>query len=463
MDLSDIQGLVFYGYRSQPLARYYFATFGDEAEPRAWLSRVFARVSSAHKRERDEATRFNVAFTASGLSRLGLGEQTLFEFPREFTQGMSHPERSIALGDYGEDAPETWEIGGPRGPRLDALVMLFCRDEAELGASHEELTSKLETYGISAQYLDAYLPGDGKEHFGFTDAITNPVVKGGPVKHDKNPFDPRIRAGEILLGYKNGYGRYPSSPTVPPKRSTRELPPRTKGGSALDFGHNGSYLVFRKLEQDVEKFWRYAEERAELAGVTDRKAYAEAFAARLVGRWPDGRPLAVAPGPDDPADDLNRFGYRDEDLRGLRCPVGAHIRRTNPRDALGDDGAISLQRASRHRIMRRGRLYAEPGPAGTSRKGLAFLALNANLRRQFEFIQQTWLNNPKFGGLTHDRDPLVGRAGTDLTGDPEPRVFTRASTPFRERVIGLPSFVRVRGGGYFFLPSLRALGYLAED
>ncbi len=462
MDLGDIQGLVFYGYRRQPFARYYFATFGEDAEPKEWLSRTVHRVSSADASERRDPARLNLALTSSGLARLGLGEGSLFEFPREFTQGMSHPERSIALGDFGEDAPEAWELGGPGTARIDALVMLYCESEEQLSERHDELASQLEKYGIVAEHLDAYLPDDGKEHFGFADGITNPVIKGGPVKHDKNPFDPRVRAGEILLGYKNGYGRVPSSPTVPPKRSTRDLPPRTLGGSALDFGHNGTYLVFRKLEQDVEAFWRYAEARAALAGAPDPAAFAEQFAARIVGRWPDGRSLAVAPGPKDPVDDLNRFGYREEDARGLRCPVGAHVRRSNPRDSLGEDGAISLERTSRHRIMRRGRLYVESSPSGATRKGLAFMALNANLRRQFEFIQQTWVNNPKFGRLSCDRDPLIGRAGVELSGAAEPRVFTRALAPFRERVVGLPSFVRVRGGAYFFLPSLRALAYLAE-
>ncbi len=119
----------------------------------------------------------------------------------------------------------------------------------------------------------------------------------------------------------------------------------------------------------MEAFWKYAEARAAHAGVADPAAFAEQFAARIVGRWPDGRPLAVAPEAGDAADDLNRFGYRDEDSRGLRCPVGAHVRRGNPRDALGDDGAASLDRTSRHRIMRRGRLYVEEAESGAPKKG----------------------------------------------------------------------------------------------
>lgn len=458
MELWDIQGLVFYGYARQPLARYYLIRFEDGAEPREWLSRLMHRVSSADSAERRDSTRINVAFTAEGLQRLGLDADTLFTFPREFTQGMAHPERSIALGDFGDDAPEHWEFGN-EASRVDALLMLYCQSAEELAERHAEMEEALARCGASHRFQDAFVPRDGKEHFGFADGLTNPVVKGGPVKHDKNPFDPKIRAGELLLGHRNAYGKLPFSPRAPLKRSTRDLPPTCDGGRAIDLGFNGSYLVVRKLEQDVQGFWRFAEEQARKAGADDVKDWAKYFAARLVGRWPNGMSLVEAPTSEDPLrDDANRFGYRELDADGRRCPLGAHVRRTNPRDALGDDGPTSLVRSNLHRLMRRGRLYEE----SDGRKGLLFMALNANLRRQFEFIQQTWINNPKFAGLCSDRDPLIGRHGYDLEGERTARIFTRAFAPVRERCVGLPSFVRVRGGGYFFLPSLRALAYLAE-
>jgi Dyp-type peroxidase family len=454
MELSDIQGLVFYGYAQQPLARYYLVSFAKDAEPQAWLSRLVHRVSSADSAERGEASRLNVAFSARGLERLGLGEETMFTFQREFHQGMAHPERSIALGDFGDDAPQHWEFGGPAGPSLDALLMLFCPTQALLDERHAEIDEALSKHGLTYTTQDAYIPADGREHFGFADGLTNPVVKGGPVKHDKNPFDPPIKAGELLLGHRNAYGKLPFTPVAPLKRSTRDLPPRKDGG--VDLGFNGTYLVVRKLEQDVKGFWAFAHEQAEKAGADDAKAWSTYFAARLVGRWPNGMPLVGSPTNQDPPADLNTFGYRELDQDGLRCPIGAHVRRTNPRDTLGEDGPTSLVRSGLHRITRRGRLYQE-----TERQGLLFIALNANLRRQFEFIQQTWINNSKFGGLCSDRDPLVGN-GYDIAGERVQRIFTRALLPVRERCVGLPSFVRMRGGGYFFLPSLRALSYLAE-
>src|SRR5687768_7804434 len=124
MELSDIQGLVFYGYARQPLARYYFINFGEAAEPREWLSRLLHRISSADGGERGDRVRLNVAFTARGLARLGLDEESITTFPREFVQGMAHPERSIALGDFGDDAPEHWDYGGTH-TEMDALLMLY--------------------------------------------------------------------------------------------------------------------------------------------------------------------------------------------------------------------------------------------------------------------------------------------------------------------------------------------------
>lgn len=467
MDLGDVQGLVFFGYRRQAFARFYFCTFVEGAQPKEWLARLFPRVSSASPRERSERVRLNLAFTASGLVRLGLSDATLLEFPVEFAQGMSHPERSQVLGDVGEDAPVHWEVGGPNAPRVDALLLLYCESREELEERHAEQLALFERFGISAPSLETYLPEDEREHFGFAFSVSQPAVKGGPRqgifrRHPKNPYNPPIELGELLLGYKNGYGRVAPSPSVPVKRLTREPPPY-RGRSALDFGKNGTFLVFRKLEQDVEGFLRFAEERAALARATDRSALAQAFAARLIGRWPDGRPLAVAPEPDSFVDDLNRFGYREHDPRGLACPLGAHVRRMNPRDSLGESGKVSLERVARHRLVRRGRLYVERAANGEIRRGLAFLALNASLRRQFEFVQSAWQNGLYCDGPSGERDPLLGGPGGEPSGASEPRVFTLQEAPFRERVVGLPRFVRVRGGAYFFLPSLSALAYLAEE
>jgi deferrochelatase/peroxidase EfeB len=148
----------------------------------------------------------------------------------------------------------------------------------------------------------------------------------------------------------------------------------------------------------------------------------------------------------------NDFGYFETDRHGLGCPIGAHVRRANPRDTLdpapGTDRSIAVNK--RHRLLRRGRNYGAPGGA----QGIHFIALGANLSRQFEFIQHSWLNDPSFNGMQAQGDPLLG-------SDPNARVFVMQRSPVRERHVDLPQFVRVRGGAYFFVPGVRALRFLA--
>jgi deferrochelatase/peroxidase EfeB len=156
----------------------------------------------------------------------------------------------------------------------------------------------------------------------------------------------------------------------------------------------------------------------------------------------------------------NEFDFAD-DPHGYGCPVGAHIRRANPRGSFSL-APVSLQRANRHRLLRRSRLYGtrverndrrSAGPDGSDR-GLLFVALNSDFERQFEFINQNWINNSGFSGLQSERDPLVGRDPT--------RRFTIPGLPARTRVEGLPPFVTVKGGEYFFLPGIDALRYLGH-
>jgi deferrochelatase/peroxidase EfeB len=166
--------------------------------------------------------------------------------------------------------------------------------------------------------------------------------------------------------------------------------------------------------------------------------------------------------------DLNDFAFREEDPHGLKCPLGAHVRRANPRDMLGLTGAGGQEDADLHRIIRRGRVYgprlaqAFPPRDDGQARGLYFMALNANLKRQFEFIQQTWINSCKFGSLSAERDPLIGKEALTPDDELEPRIFTVQGRPVRSRYEGLPKFVSLRGGGYFFLPSMRALNYLCD-
>jgi Dyp-type peroxidase family len=223
-----------------------------------------------------------------------------------------------------------------------------------------------------------------------------------------------------------------------------------------DLGRNGSYLVFRQLAQDVAKFWKFVDGAAREANV-DR----ERLAAKFVGRWKSGAPLALSPQQDNPTlSNENNFAFFEKDVHGFACPIGSHIRRSNPRDSLGPDAPTALNSANRHRILRRGRSYGhrlqDPMVDDGAKRGLHFLCLNSDIERQFEFVQQTWINNPTFGGLDGEVDPLVGNLAKSNCN------FTVQDQPLRTRVHGLSRFVTVKGGSYFFLPSIRALKYLAS-
>ncbi len=457
MDTSDIQGLVLSGYRAQPLARYFFLRFGA-GDARGFLGELLNRVSSASRDEREEDRRLNVALTALGLAALGLDEESLATFPRELRQGMAHPERSAALGDVGPDGPEHWQVGGPGAQGIDGVVFAYAESEEALDEETELVEAALERHRVSAQSEDVYLPGDGREHFGFADARTNPRLARFSLRPDPNPFDPRVPLGELVLGYRNARGVRPERPSAPLKHGTRELPRPLDGGRAMDLGRNGSYVALRKLEQDVPGFLAFTREQGEAAYPGDPEP-GRRLAAAMVGRWQNGSSLVLSPDAEPSAPELsNRFGYREHDAAGHRCPFGAHARRANPRDMLGDDPKESLARMRSHRLMRRGRLYGpryDEGAPSEGPRGLYFMALCASLSGQFELVQESLLESTKAPGVYRERDPLVGR------GDSATEPLTIQGEPYARRV-AIRRFVRVRGGAYLFLPSLRALAYLAE-
>jgi deferrochelatase/peroxidase EfeB len=181
----------------------------------------------------------------------------------------------------------------------------------------------------------------------------------------------------------------------------------------------------------------------------------------MVGRWQSGAPLALSPDSDDPElggdpQRHNAFLYGD-DPRGLKCPLGAHARRANPRDALDGDGAVDVRL---HRMIRRGTSYGPMLPDGVleddgADRGIIFVFAGAHLKRQFEFVKTQWLNDGIFIGAPLEKDPLVGP--NDGSGS-----FTVPKRPIRRRLQNLPPFVVTRGGEYCFAPGLRAMRWLAE-
>jgi deferrochelatase/peroxidase EfeB len=409
VDRDDIQGLVFSSYsrlRASTLLKVRF----DGGDANAWLRRVLPSVSSGSRGQRFAAFQLNLAFTARGLSALGLSEATLAEFSVELREGMAEPARSRALGDVGPNAPSGWEFGATDASIPDALLLAYAENGAALATRLDELRKSLDRYKLEATELPTFLRADGCEHFGSRLGVSEPRFRGSG---RGRAFGPRLAAGEFLLGHKDGSGRKQRGPSAPRLTSTREPPPLVDLGRRVDLGFNGSYLVLRQLEQRVGEF------RANLDAAEANGTLRELAQARLVGRWANGASLTLHPDAQPSECPPERFRYDDIDPDGRRCPLDAHVRRANPRGAVTADGSDP----DRHRLLRRGRLYGgvESSSAASEERGLLFVALNADIARQFEHVQGRFLNGKSFF-----------------------------------------DWARVRGGVYAFLPSLSALGYLAD-
>lgn len=453
LERDDIQGLLASGYGHLQAARFLLLAIDDPSSAAAWLGRIADELTSAEAKP--EGTAVNVALSPSGLAKLGIAP-AIDRFSDRFLDGMTAPHRSRALGDIGDDAPEHWEWGGPATP-VDIVLLLYATDERSLARLEKRVAGKLAGLEV-VQCLDTVW--SEREHFGFRDGIAQPAVEGLRA----GPPDDTIKAGEFVLGYPNEYGHLTGRPLLSRSADPAGILREDPASGDADLGRNGSYLVLRQLSQDVPGFWSFLDRATSTGDGSSDPEARERLGAQIVGRWRDGEPLVLAPdGPRHTGNPANEFRYHHLDPDGLRCPLGAHIRRSHPRDMLdpspGSESSIAVDK--RHRLLRRGRGYGPPiapaaamnGRGDDEPRGLHFICLCANIARQFEFVQHTWLNNPKFNGLYDDADPLVGPAGRSLTVQAQ---------PLRQRVTDLPSFVGVRGGGYFFLPGVRAARYLAS-
>jgi Dyp-type peroxidase family len=462
LELDDIQGLLARGYGNLKAARFLLLAIEEPAAARRWLAGVADRLTSAARRPERDAV--NLAFTAEGLSKLGVPPDAIRGFSFEFRDGMTSSHRSRVLGDLENNVPEGWSWGGPSTGKIDVLILVYAPAADELELLIADVNR--ERAGVSEVATLDTVPLTDREHFGFHDGVSQPAIEGlGRADSPSNT----IRAGEFILGYPNEYGLFADSPTLDRAADPSGLlPPSPHGNGSADLGKNGSYLVVRQLAQDVPDFWDFVGRAAKALDGDDEEANAIELAAKMMGRWPSGAPLVSSPERDDPKlGDSNDFAYHHVDPHGLRCPKGSHVRRAHPRDSLdpdpGSDKSIAI--GKRHRILRRGRQFGswvsplaatEERGADDDERGLYFMCLNANLARQFEFVQHTWVNNPKFDGLYDETDPVVATRSTSG------RSFSLPTAPVRGRVTGVPTFVTVRGGAYFFLPGIRAVRYLAS-
>ncbi len=416
--------------------RYEFLSFRQPTSGRSWLEAVRQKVPSA-KTVADTVNQERrwvcVAFTWNGLRALGVDETSLATFPEEFRQGMAA--RWQILGDTGSNHPDNW-VGGLAGPELHAVAILFARDAATRDQSVREHNALLvRTPGVdtlSSLDLEAIQPTDKvREHFGYRDRLTSPEIEGTGIVPTPGSGPP-VKAGEFILGYPDEEG-------PPPKLPEPEI-----------LSRNGSYMAYRRLQQHVGAFRDFLREQG---GPTTEGQ--EWLAAKLMGRWRSGAPLALAPEKDDPtiANDPqrnNNFNYAKMDPQGYAIPLGAHIRRMNPRD--------TVPNIQRRRMIRRGATYGPPLPEGVPEdgveRGIAAFVICASLVRQFEFAQNVWINDPNFKELGNEHDAIIG--AQDGTFD-----FTIPKRPIRKKIKGLPAFTTVKGGAYFFVPGITALQYLA--
>jgi Dyp-type peroxidase family len=435
VELDDLQGNVLCGY-GHPCARYVFLRFDDADAGRRVVGALAPRVRSAAPwGTARPPTTLNVAFTWRGLAALGVRAEVLASFPKEFRAGMAA--RADAIGDSGASAVERWDPELAPGA-LHALVTLYGDDAGMLAAAAASLTELLETLGpgvAEAHAVDAAALAGAREHFGFRDGFSQPAIRdavAGPTVGEGTPLRlgrwRDVAPGEFVLGYGDEDGAPPVAPDAP-------------------FHRNASFMVVRKLRQHVDRFDAFLRAHAGANSALQHR-----LAAKMMGRWYDGTPLVRHPdrpgGEAVDAAGLNSFRFgRDRD--GMRCPLGAHVRRANPRDALGWQGRL----VKRHRIVRRGVPYGPP-PADRAvddgvERGLMFVCFQASIARQFEVIQGSWLNDGDAFGLGDDRDFFAG------AGPPGGKMTIPGEPP--QLLHPQPELVTTRGGDYFFVPGIAAL------
>jgi Dyp-type peroxidase family len=476
LKLEEIQGNVVAGFNKDHTSFLLFALPDDQAQARAWLADLVDEVATAdevqrfndlfrtiRKRRRGregvvEAAWMNLALTHEGLAKLGVDQNELHQFPQEFREGMR--KRNRILGDVGDNDPEQWPNGLGKRP-IHSLMVIAADSLEDLNREALYFVRHAASHGVSLVFQQEGMTrpdAPGHEHFGYRDGVSQPSIRGltassyYPDGSDRNdsPQDV-IAAGELVLGYP--HERSPDSVDDP-------MSPEP------GWTHNGSYLVFRRLRQDVKGFRDFLAAEAARQNMS-----ADLFGAKLVGRYRSGAPLMGAgnaaedPGTTDPStldkDKINAFGYAT-DPQGTQVPRAAHIRKTYPRD----QQASGKELAEHPRILRRGIPFGQsfrPGhpphspfgadPPFPDDRGLCFVCYQRSIRDQFERIQCTWVNREEVPQAGDGVDPVASQAA----GERRMRIPGTEANPVR-----LPRWVTTTGGEYFFSPSISALEWLAD-
>ncbi len=434
IDLDDLQSLIVFRRPAPYWGSFVLARFGGAAQGRAALRGLVPHVVSAAEWG---AGRRNlsvaVGLTYEGLAALGLPAESLDGFPVQLRDGMAA--RASRLGDLGDSAPDNWQSPFGTGS-VHALVLITADSEALWRESLAAAGRAIDEAGLQIlgrQHVAA-LAG-ARTTFGYRDGISFPNIAGLPESPFTAPERP-IATGEFLLGHPSESG------AVLPMPQPDVL------------GRNGIYAGVRKIHTRVAAF------RSFLKANSQDAAGEELLAAKMVGRWRSGTPLSLAPAADDPSlvtepDRLNDFTYAD-DLQGLICPHGAHIRRMNPRDS----SLATLADPRIHRIIRQGAVYGPALPDDVldddgAERGLFFTFMSARADA-LEFLKREWIDDGNTFNLGSERDPIAGN------NDDDGATFTIPARPVRRRLRGLERFTVTRGGEYAFVPSLTALRWLAD-
>lgn len=437
VDLDDIQATVL-RYRPEPYyGTHVMVRVTDAQAGREFVRRLTPHVDSAADWWQAGHSWISVAISYSGLVALGVPQDSLDSFPEAFRVGMAA--RAGQLRDDGDNAPAHWDAPFGSG-QVHIGVSIFSDSEQ---AWHQTMAMARQQYegfpGLAVLIEQDFgaQPGD-LNPLGYKDSIGQPAIEGSGV--DPLPGQgPAIKAGEFILGY-------PGEDGVPLPMPSPDV-----------LGRNGTFAGLRKYQSRVGTFNRFLAEHAQ----TEQER--ELLAAKLIGRWRSGAPLTLVPARDDPelgADPRrnNDFSYA-ADPDGRQVPLGSHMRRMNPRDTK----LAILTDVNIHRIIRRSTTYGTPyDPDAISPQddetphGLYFIFLSAKAMATLEFLQQEWINNGNFAGLGEERDPNVGLQEDGAT-------FTIPRQPVRRRIHGIETFNVLRGGEYFFLPSLTALSWLGKE
>jgi len=479
LDLGDIQGFILRGYR-MPMVRHFLLAVGNPGEARKLLGRLVngdesdaPQITTAEdwhvgfepgpgdnladmpRRKPDYC--LNLGITWPGLIAMEIKDRVpalSFKSFKAFIAGAA--ERANLVGDTGTSAPQNWISAFGRGN--DHVLVTLHAISSEALTSYSDRLTALFADGNAFREL---WRGDGmalmetrdgkpvlttKVHFGYTDGISNPTLRGGPERYTPDHQQPCESWLFVLQDDAENY-------FVPEPR---------------ELGLNGSFAVFKMISTDVVGFEKYLQSRRD-------KIDPELLAAKMCGRWRNGVPLALSPDTDSPPggiplDQLNNFEYVNADgsgdPKGLRCPVGAHIRRINPRGqpvtGQGQPGGSNTT----HRLIRRGLPY---GPAYDPRqpydgieRGLLGYFINSSIENQYEFVLSQWANDAEFAGAVRlnpkSKDPIIG------TQDPAESIFVipRANGAPPIKITGFSSFIATKAAAYCFLPSVTALKFIAN-